>query len=159
MINLFDADAGNDGPEITSEVIAKFFTDLDSVKTKNLTVRLCTKGGDQHYMLAIYDAIKQWKGATTIIGTGCVLSSGSFILQAAEKRVLTANCRFMMHYGSGSVDKDFSDVSAIYENVLFSRITEKNPEYKRKELKKLMRDSVYMSAQNAVDLGLADEIL
>lgn len=80
-------------------------------------------------------------------------------MQAADKRILTAETRFMMHYGEGSVDKDFLEVSKRYEDILYGRVLEKNKDFPQKKFNKMMRDSEHLSAQEAFDLGLVDEVI
>lgn len=160
VVYLTDGNSGSNNSELDAFVLEAFLVALDgSDHTRPLTVRLCTKGGDHHYMLAAYDAIRLYPSHVTIVGTGCVLSAGAFILQAADHRVLTQECRLMAHYGSGSVDKDFIEVSKRYEDVLYAKITAKNADYPRKKFNKMLRDSEHLSAMEALSLGLCDEVI
>lgn len=145
--------------EIGPEVVKDFLRDLNNTDAANIRITLCTEGGDHHYMLACYDAIRLCADHVTIVGTGCVLSAGAFIMQAADRRLLTRETRWMMHYGSGSVDKDFLEVSKRYEDVLYGRVLEKNKDFPQKKFNKMMRDSEHLSALEALELGLVDEVI
>lgn len=64
-----------------------------------ITIVMNNPGGDFFHGLAIYDAIKCSPCHCTIKVYGHAMSMGSLILQAADKRVIMPNARFMIHYG------------------------------------------------------------
>ncbi len=137
-----------------------------------ITVQLSTPGGCDYAMFAVYDAIRdvRYKNPITIEVYGLAMSAGVFILQAGTRRIVRRHARLMVHYGSwGGVElhsKDFDRAAKenevcreIYKNVLWARIKEKHPEFTDEEMDKILRFDTYMSAQEAVDMGLADEIM
>lgn len=67
---------------------------------KPITIIMNNLGGDWYHGMAIYDAIRACKSPVTIRAFGHAMSMGSIILQAADKRVLSENSRFMIHYGT-----------------------------------------------------------
>jgi ATP-dependent Clp endopeptidase proteolytic subunit ClpP len=74
--------------------------DAESRKgNKPITIIMNNPGGEVYHGLAIYDAIRNCKNHITIKVYGHAMSMGSWILQAADYRVMTPNSRIMIHYG------------------------------------------------------------
>jgi ATP-dependent Clp protease protease subunit len=125
-------------------------------------------GGYVFHGMAIYDAIKKCRSHITIIGTGQVMSMGSLILQAADKRVLTPSAVMMIHHGYDHHDNHIKTIrnwvkfgekfDEILNDIYFKKIKEKNSDFNRKKLDKLLDFDTILLASEAVSLGLADEI-
>lgn len=74
--------------------------DAESRKgNKPITIIMNNPGGEVYHGLAIYDAIRNCKNHITIKVYGHAMSMGSWILQAADSRVMSENSRIMIHYG------------------------------------------------------------
>ena len=137
--------------------------------TGDITIRLTTNGGDWYAGMALYDAIKACENPVKIVGMGKVMSMGGIILQAADERILTPNATILVHYGSDWAGGHVKDMKrradenertgVVMEDIFLARIREKHPSYPREMFKQKFAFDVYMSAKEAVDLGLADEIL
>ena len=142
---------------------------VDPSGEKPITIILNNPGGEDYHMLAIYDAIAKCKSHVTIIVYGQAFSAASLILQAADERILAPHPRVMIHLGSAGyydhpkivkawaieTEKVTKDMEIIY----LDRIREKHPLFKLRQLQKLLDFDTILSAQEAVDLGLADKIL
>ena len=77
---------------------------------KPITIIMNNLGGDWYHGMGIYDAIKACKNHITIKVFGYVMSMGSIIIQAADKRIMSPNSRMMIHYGTSGYyghNKDF----------------------------------------------------
>lgn len=126
-------------------------------------------GGDEFHGYAIYDAIKLCKNHVRIITYGHAMSMGGIILQAADERVMTPNSKFMMHYGTAPVSgtahnayrmiDEYKKVDKFMEELFFSKIIEKHPEFTARRIRQMLAVDTYLSAQETVELGLADKIL
>ncbi len=128
-------------------------------------------GGDEYQGMAVYDTIRQSKHPVMIEGRGQIMSMGVFILQAGARRLLSENARLMVHVGTwGDAGEMHSTDHArnaregvrlknIYRDVLWKRIKEKHPDYSLEQIKNLIKHDKYLSATEAVELGLADEII
>lgn len=68
-----------------------------------ITIHMQTVGGCWYSGMGIYDAIKNCKCKTTFIGYGQLCSMGTVIIQAANKRLITPNSTFMVHWGSSEI--------------------------------------------------------
>lgn len=136
---------------------------------KPITIILNSPGGDVYHGLAIYDAIKACKNHVTIIVYGMAMSMGAWVLQAADDRIVAPNSRVMIHYGNTSHEghsksaliwaKEEERVNKKMEDIFLEKILEKKPVFTRKELQELLNFDTVLTAEEAVDLGLADKIL
>lgn len=136
---------------------------------KPITILMNNLGGDKYHGIAIHDAIKACKNHVTIIGLGYVMSMGAVIMQAADKRIISPNTRVMLHYGTWSgyghpkemykwADEG-KKYDAMMELIFLERLVEKNPDTKLKKIRDMLEFDTILSAQEAVELGLIDEIL
>jgi len=160
-----------DGTEHTMvEKTIKGLHILDTVAGGNtITIIMNNYGGDEYYGMAIYDAIKQCKNRTIIEATGYVMSMGALILQAADERIMAPNATMMIHYGSmyfegHSLDmkmasKENDRLCKMIEDILLKRIKKKNPDYTREKLQELMKFDKFLTAKEAIKLGLADKLI
>lgn len=145
---------------------------------KELIVHMDIEGGAWEPGMAIYDSIKTYPYETTIICYSSAESMSSIILQAANKRLLMPNGVFLLHPGFASINgtlkqtKSATDYyTGTYEvmiDIYSNRIKQSNGKLKNKSLsyiKKWLRElmdkkeDVYFSAKEAVQYGLADNII
>lgn len=133
----------------------------------DITLKLSTIGGDWYAGMALFDAITACENQVRIVGTGSVMSMGGIILQAGDERLLTKHATVLVHYGSdwcGGHVKDLERRSdenkrtgVIMEDLFLARIRAKHPQYTREEFKQRFAFDVYLSAKEAIHLGLADD--
>lgn len=136
---------------------------------KPITIIMNNPGGDEYDGLGIYDAIKACKNHVTIIAYGKAMSMGGIILQAADKRVMSHNCRFMMHYGQFGLSANAQDVykwvddnkriDAWMEDLFLEKMQEKDPSLTKKDIQDMLKADFIVTGEEAVKLGLADEVL
>lgn len=163
-------ESGTDGA--MAERVIKALHILDSsapAGDKPITIIMNNPGGDEYHGMAIYDAIKGCNNHVTIIVYGHAMSMGSIILQAADRRVMAPNSRMMIHYGTWGIHDHPQNVykwadegkkfDAWMEQQYLTKIKEKNPEYTLKKVQELCKFDTFFTAKEAVDIGLADEIL
>lgn len=131
---------------------------------------ISTPGGNADDMFAIYDTMRSIREEVPIRtrGIGKVMSAGVVLLAAGTKgeRSIGKNCRVMVHSVIGGhvgpmhqLDNEMEEIRNIqtqYINIL-ARETNMTERYLRNLMKKKV--NVYLSAQEAVDLGIADEII
>jgi len=133
-----------------------------------ITILLNTPGGDWYNGMAIYDTIKNCKSHITIVGIGHVMSMGTVIMQAADERIISPNCRLMIHYGTDGYEGQSQNlVQAGHEaqylqdkmtDIFYKKMIEKHPKYKKKSLEALLATDQYMTPEYFVRLGLADKV-
>jgi len=133
-----------------------------------ITIIMNNPGGNVYHGLAIFDAIQGCENHVTVVATGYVMSMGSIIFQAADERLMTPNAKMMIHHGSDGGEghtKNFiawaDEAKAIVKwvNDLFlAKMQEKHPDMTYEEVDRMQDFDKYLTAQGAVDLGLADGI-
>lgn len=145
---------------------------LDNAYTeKPITIHLNNLGGDEYHGMCIYDSIQECESEVVIIAKGHVMSMGSVIFQAADQRIMSPNARQMIHYGTPIVaDSELHAKSqhkwteeckrfcGWMEELYLEKIRVKHPDFKLKKLQELLNFDTILSAQESVDLGLADRI-
>jgi ATP-dependent Clp protease protease subunit len=157
---------------ITSKSVAEVIKNLHILeydKIAPITLLLNTIGGSWDDGIIIYDLIQSLKSPVTIIGMGKVYSMGSILIQAGSKRVLTKNTTMLIHDG---IDGFFGDTKSfekwaeiakkvrttMYE-IYYERMKEKNNKITLANIEQLCSHDSVFNAQEAIDLGLADEIM
>lgn len=146
-----------------------------SAKTP-ITVHMHTIGGMWHDGMGMFDLIKSIDCEITIVGYAEVSSMSSIIIQAAHRRLLMPNTRFMVHYGDMSIESNSVSVkSAVDENERLNElmldiyadrcsIGEKFKDFTKNRIKKFLDTTMrqkqewYMSAEEAVECGFVDDI-
>lgn len=152
-----------------AEAAVKALHLLGRQKDEPVLILLNNPGGDEYHGLAVYDAIRSCKAHVTIRGFGHVMSMASWIMQAADTREMSANATMMIHYGSWEFDghakdsmrwaKEGDRLNKLMEDHYLERIKEKHPKYTRSKLQLLLAHDSFLTAKDAVVLGLADKIV
>lgn len=128
-----------------------------------IEVWLCSGGGDVGWGFAIYDAIRSCKNWVTVKGVGRVESMASCILQAGDRRVLANSAVLMVHNGSVSFEAEAEKVRShvrdaeICDN-RYREILSKRSGIPLPKIRALCRREAFLTAAEAVELGLADEL-
>ena len=145
------------------------FENLDVSKDKVLTLYINSTGGDLYHAFALIDMMHSSHHPVRTIGIGAVMSAAFLIFACGHKteRYIAANTGIMCHqFAGGGGDAKFHDLKAeMKENELLNQkmvnilkeATGLTPS--RIKSKLLPASDVYMSAQEALDLGIADHIL
>ena len=131
---------------------------------------ISTYGGSADDMFGLYDVMRQIKKRTPIhtIGVGKVMSAGVLLLAAGTngKRKIGKNCRVMIHSviggNHGSLHNMVNEMEAIEQlQEMFCAALISETKMTRKQLKNMLerKVNVYLSAEEAVELGIADIII
>jgi ATP-dependent Clp protease protease subunit len=159
--------------EITEENVNEcikwiVYENLD-VKEKFLTLYVNSSGGDLYQAFALIDIMQSSKHTVRTIAIGSIMSAAFLIFTSGTKgeRYIAANTGIMCHqFAGGGGDAKFHDLKAeMKENELLNQkmvnilkeATGLTPS--RIKSKLLPASDVYMSAQEALDLGIADQLL
>lgn len=167
-VSISEGESGVD--ERMAERLMKNLHVLAAKNSDPITVYLSTFGGDVYSSFAMYDAIRLCPTHVTVRVYGKAMSAGTFILQAADHRVATASSRLMIHHGTlyigesthtGLEDelRESKALNAVYESVYLERMRASNPSVTEKRLKQLLSRDTYLSAHEALTLGLIDEVV
>ena len=141
---------------------------LESQGNEDITFFINSPGGVVTAGMAILDTMQFIKPDVSTIVMGQACSMGSLLAQAGApgKRKILKNARHMIHQPSGGAGGQATDMEIQVKEILKMKKTlteiyvQNNSKGKTYEqlLADMERD-FFMSAQEAVDYGLADEIL
>jgi len=173
----------DEDPGIEYRMATSFYKNirlLDSISHDPIIVHMHSIGGNWTDGMAIYDSILLSKSFVTVIAYGQAESMSSVILQAADRRVLTPNSYFMLHYGSVGIvgdhlnahnyakldKKNIETMLDIYTKGCLAgkyfkeSYTDLNSEKVKNYLKRKLKDGDwYLDANEAVYYGFADFVL
>ena len=131
---------------------------------------LSTYGGSADDMFDLYDIMKNIQKTTEIhtVGVGKVMSAGVQLLAGGTmgKRRIAKNCRIMIHSVSagnqGNLHDLMNELGAVEElQKMYINCLVAETKMTKSQLKKMLKRkvNVYLSAEQAIKLGIADEIL
>ena len=135
---------------------------------KDISVYINSPGGSVTAGMAIYDAMQFVKPDINTIVMGQACSMGSLLAQAGApgKRMILPNARHMIHQPSGGARGQATDMEIQVKEILEMKknltniyVTHNSKSKTYEELAKDMERDFFMSAQQAVDYGLADEVI
>lgn len=129
-----------------------------------------TYGGSADDMFALYDIMRQIKETSEIhtIGLGKVMSAGVLLLASGTKgkRQIGKNCRVMIHSvmggNHGSLHNMMNELEAIEQlQDMYCDALISETKMTRSKLKKMIerKVNVYLTAEEAVEMGIADIII
>ncbi len=141
-----------------------------SEEAEDLQMYISTHGGEADEMFAMYDIMKLVQRTNDIatVGIGKVMSAGVVLLAAGTKgkRKIGKNCRVMIHNvitgqmgAINTVEHEMKEVKRI-QKAYIDALAE-NSNMTPTQIRKLMRrgENVYLSAEEAIKYGIADEIM
>ena len=172
MKRWFDVRAQTGGAEIVIYdeigafgIPAKAF--LDELKAlgpvAELTLRINSPGGSVFDGVAIYNALKRHDARTTVWIDGIAASIASMIAMAGDVVVMPENAMLMLHDPSALVIGTAADMRGMAEALdkmkagMLAAYRDKSGRDDA-EIEALMQAETWFSAQEAVDLGLADRV-
>jgi len=135
---------------------------------KDIHVYINSPGGSVTAGMAIYDAMQFISPDVSTIVMGQACSMGSLLAQAGAKgkRLILPNARHMIHQPSGGARGQATDMEIQVREILEMKKNLTNIYVKHnsmgktyEELAKDMERDFFMSAQQAVEYGLADKVL
>ncbi len=144
----------------------EFVDQLGELDVTKLDVRINSMGGDVFDGIAIYNALRVFEAEVTTFVDSAALSIASVIAQAGDRRVMLSGSQMMIHEAWGLaignavdlrdyadlLDKQTDNIAAIYAEAA-------GGSGKAKHFRALMAGEKWLSAAEAVDEGLADEVL
>ncbi len=157
------------GEKIPGNFIAldEFLDDLKEIENKaNINVHINSVGGDFYAGLSIYNRLKALPGNITTINDGLAASAASIIFQAGNTRKMNAGSNLMIH-GVSALLFDYYNTEQLkaiikqftaHNNAAIGVYAERSGKTKE-ECKNFMSGETWLTGQEAVDAGLADEVI
>lgn len=142
----------------------QFVRTLESLKGRNLHLRINSPGGSVFDGAAIYNALRQHDGFVTVDVDGLAASMAGIIAMAGHRVRMNQNAFFMAHNASGCV---LGDANAMrHEAELLEKINRSlgktlaiRSGKEISEILAMMDRETWFDADEAKDIGFADEIL
>ncbi len=133
---------------------------------KDISLYINSPGGSVSAGMAIFDTMRFIRPKVNTICLGMAASMGAFLLAAGEKgkRYALPHSRIMIHQPLGGAEGQASDVEIRARQLLLIKrqMNELMAEFTGKSYEDLVRDTDrdnFMSAREALEYGLIDEIL
>lgn len=141
-----------------------FAQELDEVTAPNVEVQISSPGGSAFSGVAIYNALRNHDARITTRVDGVAASAASVVVQAGDTRQMSQHAQMMIHEAWGLVlgnagemrdmadllDRQTDNIAGIYA----SRSGRSKDQFRQ-----MMTDETWFTDEEAVEDGLADEIL
>ena len=158
---------GEEVNETTASLVVAQLLFLESEDPgKDIHLYINSPGGMVTAGLAIYDTMQYIKCNVSTICIGMAASMGAFLLAggAKGKRLALPNAEIMIHQPSGGAKGQATEIQIAAENILKTRnkLNEILAANTGKSVEEISRDTErdnYMSAQEAMEYGLIDNVI
>ena len=133
---------------------------------KDIYMYINSPGGVVTSGLAIYDTMQYIRPDVATVCMGQAASMGSLLLTAGakDKRYSLPHARIMTHQPSGGFQGQATDIEIHAKEIINLRgrlnaIYEKHSGKTIKQIEKIMERDTFMSPEEALDMGLIDEVV
>ena len=147
-------------------VVAQLLHLANEDPEKDIQLYINSPGGSVYDGLAIYDTIQYIKPDVQTIGIGLQASMGAFLLSSGTKgkRGVLPNSRVMIHQPSSGTqgkvtDQEISLREALELKERLAAIMAKNTGQKLAKVKADMERDFWMSAEQAKEYGIVDNVI
>ena len=145
----------------------EFLEDIEAIKDKSeIIVHINSGGGDLYAGLAIYNRLKALKGHVTTINDGLAASAASLIFQAGDTRKMNTGSNLMAHGASGFLFGYYNveDLESLVKefkahNNAIVQVYAEAMGVSAAEAKSFVKGETWLTGQEAIDKGLADELV
>ncbi|KAI0998548.1 hypothetical protein K3495_g9648 [Podosphaera aphanis] len=153
---------------LSASIVAQLLYLESESPNKTITMYINSPGGSVTAGLAIYDTMNYIQSPVSTVCVGQAASMGSLLLVGGEKgkRFSLQNGSVMLHQPSGGYHGQASDVSIHAEEILrvrknINRIFQSHmtKEFSMEEIGRLMDRDKFLSAEEALEMGIIDQIL
>jgi ATP-dependent Clp protease protease subunit len=134
--------------------------------TKDINMYINSPGGSIYAGLAIYDTMQWLKPDVSTVCMGMAMSMGAVLLCAGEKgkRYCLPNSTVLIHQPLGGAEGQAADIEITAREILRLRrsIYDILAKHTGQTVERIMQDSdrnYYLSAQQAAEYGLVDDVL
>lgn len=144
-----------------------FNANFSNTKVEKLNLVINSSGGSLNDAYAIIDVMASSRIPIRTIGLGQIQSAGLMIFMAGTKgeRILTPNTSIMSHQYSWGASGKHNELVAVGKefDLTYRRMMDhykKHTKLKEKDIKEFLlpAEDVYLSAQEALNLGICDKV-
>lgn len=147
-------------PSVVKNAIAQAEAEGD----KELLVEINSGGGSVFAGTEIYYALKKFDGTVNVVIPSLAASAAGFIAMAGDKVSMSIMAQFMMHNASTYASGNYQNMDAtsdflknIDSSIINAYMTKTSKT--RDEIQAMMDKTTWLTAQQAQEAGLIDEIL
>lgn len=151
---------------VANSVIAQLLFLENQDPKKDIIIYINSPGGSVTSTMAIYDTMQFVKSDISTVCVGMAASGAAVILAAGakKKRMALPNSEVMIHQVMGEAGGQASDIEISAKHILkikqkLNKILAKHTGQKADKVEKDSDRDYYMSAEEAKDYGLIDEII
>lgn len=145
----------------------QFAEDLKGLGNKsNITVRINSGGGDVFAAHAIYTLLKSNQANITVVIDGIAASAATIVAMAGDTIKIPSNAMMMIHnptaalvgyFGSEELEKMADVLEQVKNSIINAYIAKTGLD--KETLSKMMDEETWMTGEEAVERGFADEVL
>jgi ATP-dependent Clp protease, protease subunit len=158
------------GTQVTAEtanlIVAQLLFLEAEDPEKDIFLYINSPGGSVYDGMGIYDTMRQIKPDVSTVCMGFAASMGAFLLSAGTKgkRMSLPHSRIMIHQPLGGAQGQAKDIEIQAKEILYikDRLNQALADHTDQPLTKIQEDTdrdFYMSAQEAVEYGLIDQVI
>lgn len=145
----------------------QFADDINACNGKDILLRINSPGGDIFAAQAMYNVLKAYKGKVTAHIDGLCASAATVVACGAENVVMPRNALYMIHnpmavvidqLDARALTKMAETMDKVKETIVSVYASKAGDKSSEEEIKQLMDDETWMSADDVLAKGLIDEI-
>ena len=152
--------------EIANLIVAQLIHLESEDPDKDISIYINSPGGSVYAGLAIYDTMQYIRPDVQTICVGIAMSMGALLLAAgaAGKRMATPNSKILIHQVSGGFQGQATDIEIAARETLNlkRRLEEIIANHSGKPIEEVSKDmerDYFMTAQEARDYGIIDNVI
>lgn len=143
----------------------QFSEDLKALGDKDVTVHINSPGGDVFAAHAIHNQLIAYAGNVDVVIDGIAASAATIIAMAGARITMPTNSMMMIHnpamglddhYTADDLDKYANALRAVRQSIIAAYM--KRVSVDQAQIEQMMDAETWLTAQECVDMGLADAI-
>jgi ATP-dependent Clp protease protease subunit len=167
-VNLSDLSSEEDAGEFSKKSCEKTIRAILKMQSEHpktpIEIHMNSCGGDTLAMLHLYDVIQASSCKFIFYGGGEICSSATWVLAGCDERYLYPNTEILIHNASSSFSGKTGEIKIEAERLIqmqevLDDLYTRNSRMPKAFWKSIGDKEVYLSAEEAVQLGLADKIV
>lgn len=137
---------------------------LNDANGQDITLEINSPGGYIDAGSEMYTDLKKYPGNVTAQVVGKACSAASWVALAADKVEMSPTAQMMIHRVSGSVQGNVDDFASAMQSLdsmdqAYVDLYSKRTGLDKQEVYRMMCETTWMNAKQAVDKGFADSIM
>lgn len=158
------SDSTHDFNQMTVEMVVRAIHKMSSANKKPIKIHMQSYGGDAYALLYLVDVILSTPCQFKFYGGGAIMSAATWVMAVCDERYLYPSTRVLIHNGSVGHfgNKTDAEIKLHEENYLqdyLEKLYEKNSRMPASFWREVCKRDLYISAEEAIKLGLADAII